>query len=312
MPHTVTPARGTLPLVSVVISCYNSGTFLAETLASVMAQTYANTEIIVVDDGSSDGTAAIAQSFPVTYLHQQNQGVSAARNLGVTHSRGVYTLFLDHDDRLLPDAIATGVDLLEKHPECSMTVGEHRYIAADGTVLGRSTKNSAERPLYLRLLEHNFIETPCSVLHRRSALPVPGVFDNSVQGAEDYGLYLRLARESEPIVHSALVADYRLHDGSLSRNAERMMLASYRVLQLELPHLKGDPEKLCHHQRGILFVQRRYGRQLARELIRRGRLTDPELKRKRRVLRRHYLLGFFAVTLSRLIPARVLNWSTSW
>ena len=295
-----------LPLVSVVLSCYNSARYLAETLASVVAQTYPNTEIIVVDDGSSDGTAGIAQAYPVTYLHQRNQGVSAARNLGLSHSRGAYLLFLDHDDRLLPGAIATGVDLLEQHPECSMAVGEHRYIAADGTVLGQSTKSGTEQPHYLRLLEHNFIETPCSVLHRRSALPMPGVFDNSVQGAEDYELYLRIARQSELMLHASLVADYRLHDASLSRNAERMMLATYRVLQLELPYVKGSRTKLRHHQRGILFVQRLYGRQLARELIQRGRAFGPDVKRKRKLLRRHYLLGFIAVTLSRFLPARLL------
>ncbi len=89
-----------MPLVSVVISCYNSAQYLAETLTSVAKQTYPRIEVIVVDDGSSDATAAIAQSFPVTYLHQANQGVSTARNTGILHCRGKYIQFLDHDDRL--------------------------------------------------------------------------------------------------------------------------------------------------------------------------------------------------------------------
>ena len=91
------------PLVSVVIPCYNSARYLGETIESVLAQTYARVEVIVVDDGSTDATPKIAQSYPVQYVYQTNRGISAARNAGVVHSRGKYVQFLDHDDRLLPD-----------------------------------------------------------------------------------------------------------------------------------------------------------------------------------------------------------------
>src|SRR5271169_5477752 len=85
------------PLVSVVIPCYNSARYLAETIQSILAQTYPQVEIIVVDDGSTDATPKIAQSYPVQYVHQTNRGISAARNTGVVHSRGKYVQFLDHD-----------------------------------------------------------------------------------------------------------------------------------------------------------------------------------------------------------------------
>src|SRR5271155_3793457 len=78
------------PLASVVITCYNSARYLAETLTSVVTQTYPNIEIILVDDGSTDTTASIAQSFPVTYLRQKNQGVSVARSTGFSHCHGEY------------------------------------------------------------------------------------------------------------------------------------------------------------------------------------------------------------------------------
>ncbi len=298
--------RVTEPLVSVVITCYNSARYLAETLASVVAQTHPRIEIIVVDDGSSDNTASIAQSYPVTYLHQQNQGVSAARNNGILHCRGEYVQFLDHDDRLLPQAIEIGVSLLERHPACAMAVGEHRYIAADGTALGYSSKRSVGRNHYLALLQHNFIESPCSVLHRRSTLPINGVFDNSVQGAEDYELYLRIARQGELILHEAVVAEYRLHNGSLSRDGERMILVTHRVLQMELPYVRGDRKKLRQHDRGCLFARRLFGRRLTRELLRCAGLPVPEAQRKLELLRRYYPLGFVAVALSRLLPARLL------
>jgi glycosyltransferase involved in cell wall biosynthesis len=297
----------TVPLVSVVVTCYNSARYLAEAVTSALAQTYAKIEIIVVDDGSSDSTATIAQNYPVTYVYQENQGVSAARNTGLCHSQGKYVLFLDHDDRLLPNAIEVGVGLLEQHPECAMAVGEHRYIGANGTALGRSNKYAVGRNHYLMLLKHNFIETPCSVLHRRSALPKTGVFDKSVNGAEDYELYLRIARHSKFIVHGTIVSEYRLHDSSLSRDAERMMVASYRVLQMELPHLQGDRMKLRQRDRGVRFVQRYFGRRLAGELIRKSWLTNRDKRRKLKILRTHYFAGFVVVTVSRLLPARLLN-----
>jgi glycosyltransferase involved in cell wall biosynthesis len=296
----------TTPLVSVVITCYNSARYLAEALTSALTQTYPRIEIIVVDDGSSDNTASIAQSYPVTYLHQQNRGVSAARNRGILHCRGKYIQFLDHDDRLLPEAIEIGVSILERHPACSMAVGEHRYIGIDGTPLGYSRKRAVGHDHYLALLQNNFIETPCSVLHRRSALPATGVFDSTVQGAEDYELYLRVARQSELYLHEAVVAEYRLHSGSLSRDGERMILVTHRVLQMELPYLRGDRQKLRQHDRGRLFARRHFGRRLTRELLRGAWLPIPDAQRKLKLLRSYYPLGFVAVALSRLLPARLL------
>ena len=87
-------------LVSVIIPCYNQAHFLDEAIESVLAQTYSNREIIVVDDGSTDNTATVARCHsPVGYIYQENAGPSAARNTGVKESRGEYLVFLDADDR---------------------------------------------------------------------------------------------------------------------------------------------------------------------------------------------------------------------
>jgi glycosyltransferase involved in cell wall biosynthesis len=243
----------------------------------------------------------------VSYLSQENQGVSVARNAGFLRCRGEYVQFLDHDDRLLPEAIETGVRLLARHPEYAMAIGEHRYIGQDGVTLGYSSKHVVGRNHYLELLEHNFIESPCSVLHRRAALPSTGVFNESVRGAEDYELYLRIARKGKLIVHEAVVAEYRQHDASLSRDAELMILETCRVLQMELPYLKGNWKKLRQHDRGHQFLRRHFGRRLTRELIRSGWLTIPEAQRKLKLLRQYYPLGFVAVALTRLLPSRLLH-----
>lgn len=295
------------PLVSVVIPCYNAARYLAEAVDSVRAQTYPNIEIVVVDDGSSDDTAAVARTLPVEYVYQENRGVSAARNNGIRHSHGKYVLFLDNDDRLLPRAVEIGVKLLEEHPECAMAVGEHRYIAADGTPLGSSTKHATGRDHYQMLLEHNFVETPCSALHRRDSLTATGLFDETLTGGEDHELYLRIARQGPLIAHDKEVSEYRLHGTSSSRNAESMLEEACRVLEMELPYLNGDRQKLRARAKGVRFMQRHYGRRLTREIMSAQRLMDPESRRKLDLLRRNYMIGFAAVLCSRLLPQRVVH-----
>jgi glycosyltransferase involved in cell wall biosynthesis len=291
----------------VVITCYNSNRYLAETIESALLQTYPRIEIIVVDDGSTDETAQIARCYPVNYIYQTNRGISAARNTGIRHCQGEYVQFLDHDDRLLPRAVETGVKLLEEHPECAHAVGEHWYIGANGRAIGYSNKRAAGRDHYLMLLEHNFIETPCSALHRRSGIALTGGFDESLKGAEDLEFYLRTARQSTWVAHEAPVSEYRLHDSSMSRDAERMLEVSYRVLEMELPYLQGDPKKLRAHRRGVKFVERQYGRRLTRELLGSGSLTTAGNQRKLKLLRRHYPLGFAAVLVCQFLHPKLLN-----
>src|SRR5215204_1671374 len=102
------------PLVSVVIPCYKQAHFLGEAIESVLAQSYPNFEIIVVDDGSPDNTSEVAASYPrVRLVRQENQGLSAARNSGLSRSEGEYVVFLDADDRLLPGALQVGLECLE-------------------------------------------------------------------------------------------------------------------------------------------------------------------------------------------------------
>ena len=108
-----------------------------------------------------------------------------------------------------------------------MAVGEHRYIRGRRNDTGLLDQARCRgQSLSGSVASTNFIESPCSVLHRRSGLPATGFFDETVQGAEDYELYLRIARHSELILHESVVAEYRLHNDSLSRDGERMMLAT--------------------------------------------------------------------------------------
>src|SRR5215208_7256201 len=146
------------PLVSVVIPCYNQAHFLGEAIESVLAQSHPNFEIIVVDDGSPDDTSEVAEHYPeVRLVRQENQGLSAARNAGLARSEGEYVVFLDADDRLLPEALKTGVECLEAHPECAYVYGHFRVIASDGSFLKHRKQLIVGKDRYVGLLWCNYI-----------------------------------------------------------------------------------------------------------------------------------------------------------
>src|SRR5262247_1452486 len=116
--------------VSVVIPCFNQGDFLGDAITSAMTQDGVLAEIIVVDDGSTDDTREVAAAFPdARYIHQENAGLSAAPDTGLSVATGEFVVFLDSDDRLLPGALAAGVAALSQHPEAALAYG--RYVNID-------------------------------------------------------------------------------------------------------------------------------------------------------------------------------------
>jgi len=123
-------------LVTVVIPCYNQARFLGEAIESVLAQSYRNFEVIVVDDGSTDKTSEVAGRYEgVRLIRQENKGLAGARNSGLAKSQGEYVVFLDADDRLLPKALEVGLGCFDSHPECALVSGHTRFINADGSLL---------------------------------------------------------------------------------------------------------------------------------------------------------------------------------
>src|SRR5215208_7052146 len=120
-------------LVSVVIPCYNQAHFLGEAIESVLAQSYKDFEIVVVDDGSPDDTSEVASRYEeVRLIRQKNSGLAGARNRGLAEAEGAYVVFLDSDDRLMPEALEVGVRELASHPECAFVCGTLTYISVEG------------------------------------------------------------------------------------------------------------------------------------------------------------------------------------
>lgn len=124
------------PLVSVLIGTYNAEHFIAETLESVLGQTYPNVEIVVVDDGSRDNTWAVLESFGtrIRALRQPNGGIAAARNAGLRAARGHLIALMDHDDLCEPDRVATQVEILRRHPEVVLCSSEFSAFDANGPI----------------------------------------------------------------------------------------------------------------------------------------------------------------------------------
>jgi glycosyltransferase involved in cell wall biosynthesis len=281
-------------LVSIVIPCYNQAAFLGQAIESVLAQTHRNFEIVVVDDGSTDTSMAVARRYEgVRCISQSNQGQGAARNEGLRHVRGTYIVFLDSDDRLLPHALEVGLQCLVPHRECALAAGRCVYIGPDSVRRPTSYARVVDRNHYLNLLISNYIWMPGTAMFRTAVVRQMGGFKTTVSGAEDYDLYLRVARNHRIWCHDQIIAEYRQHDTSTSRNRTLMLRSSLNVLRAQRQWSKPDARATRALCKGIRKMQKVYGEQLMRAVrkhvrAREWRQAIPELL----VLLQYYPSGF--------------------
>lgn len=216
--------------VAVVVTTYDDADFLRDALISVLAQQRAPSEIIVVDDGSEASPAHILEDFPqAVLLRKENGGLASARNLGLRTARSRFIAFLDADDRLLPNALAAGLNCFAARPDAEMVYGGHRRIRADGTAAGPDNYTAIGDDAYCSLLAANCIGMHAAVLYRRDTLVALGGFDERLLRCEDYDLYLRLARQHSIASHPEIVAEYRWHGRNMSRDTAEMLRAALAV-----------------------------------------------------------------------------------
>ena len=188
------------PTVSVIIPTYNRARYLTGGVGSVVAQDYGDREIIVVDDGSTDGTPAVAAGLgsAVRYVRQENRGPAAARNCGIRASRGRYIAFLDSDDLFLPGKLSAQVRAFEERPEAGLVYTGCRLIDEDGHPLQERYGAYLFGWVYHDLVFGECLPTP-SVMVRRDVLDRVGGFEENMRWAEDLDLWRRVARHY-PIV----------------------------------------------------------------------------------------------------------------
>jgi glycosyltransferase involved in cell wall biosynthesis len=268
------------PAVAVVIPCFNQAHYLAEAIESVLGQTRLPAELVVVDDGCEDNSYEVAGRYErVSRMRQSNRGVAAARNAGWRATAAEYLVFLDADDRLLPEALEIGTSALERRPQVALVSGVSRDIDGGGRVLPGLRQPLVSQDHYVRLLEDCFIWSGSSIVYRRSALEAVGGFDEGLDAADDYDLYLRLARRFPIFCHGAVVTEYRRHGTNTTRNAAVVLSSQLEVQrqQRRRVHDRLEREAL---RRGIDKTRREHGRALAEQIG-----EDWRQGRRRRALR---------------------------
>ncbi|SMC87501.1 Glycosyl transferase family 2 [Desulfocicer vacuolatum DSM 3385] len=220
------------PLVTAIIPTFNRGWCLAEAVTSVINQKYPAMEIIVVDDGSTDNTLKLLEPYmdSITLLHQENKGVSAARNLGIKHSTGDFLAFLDSDDLWTPDKTACQVDFFQHHSRAMICQTEEIWIRKGKRVNPKFKHKKPSGMIFEPSLKLCLV-SPSAVMMRRDFFEIKGYFDETLPACEDYDLWLRTATDM-PIylVDQPCTIKHGGHGDQLSSSHS---LDKYRIQSIE-------------------------------------------------------------------------------
>jgi glycosyltransferase involved in cell wall biosynthesis len=221
-----------MPEVSIVIPTYNSAAYLLEAVNSVLAQTFQDLEVIVIDDGSTDNTEAAMSQFgpPVRYLRQSNGGVAVARNRGIEESRGRYVAFLDADDTWLPNKLERQFEAFKKSDN-KVCYTAFTVVDSDLTPIRIAHSQRRGKTLEDLLLRGNIVGSICTVLCERALLQGVGGFDSSLSQCADWDMWVRLAARTDFLYVDEPLVTYRQHASNMSRNAPLLEHDSLRVLE---------------------------------------------------------------------------------
>ena len=217
------------PLLSVVIPVFNGERLLREAVQSVLAQKYSPLEIIIVDDGSTDGTATVARSFPETvrYLHQANQGPAAARNRGIERAQGGLVAFADADDLWPPAKLELQVPYLLNDATIEIVMGRIQQVLLTRTDDGQTQAEEFAEPAFSVNLG--------SAVIRKSVFDRVGLFDETMRYSEDVDWFMR-AREGGAAIMTidAVTLFYRQHEQNITRGKSTSELNVLKALKKSL------------------------------------------------------------------------------
>ena len=215
-------------LVSVIVPAFNPGAYLVEAVESVLAQTVADWELIVVDDGSTACFPDLGADARIRIVRQPNGGPASARNRGIDLARGEFVAFLDADDLWLPTKLAHQLDLMVSHPQFALCATQFRHVDATGTEGAIGYGRPMSRP---DLLATGDGICTSSVMVRSSAL-AGRYFRADLTPAEDFDLWLRLSGEAQEGFVPTVEVLYRHHDSNLTLNYSSTWRAVQRVYRL--------------------------------------------------------------------------------
>jgi glycosyltransferase involved in cell wall biosynthesis len=228
-----------MPLVDIIIPSYNAAKFLPAAIESVLAQTFGDWRIVLVDDGSTDDTAEVVAGFAerlgerLKYIKKDNGGLPAARNTAIANSSAEFLALLDADDVWLPDRLAESMKSFEGRPQVGLSYGLISRIDQNGVVLdtfagnARFAEGRIAPYIYMRK-----VQLPCPTMtFRRACVDEVGVFDETMRATEDRDLWVRIALRYEVAVVPKVIAYYRSSSESMSTDPERMLKAQMQFIE---------------------------------------------------------------------------------
>lgn len=220
-----------MPKISVCISTYNRKDYLSQTIASVLKQNYKDYEVIIVDDGSTDGTEEMIKEgqYPVRYYKQENAGDAAAKNRMIQLAEGEYITFIDSDDLFFEDSLERMIDALKGCEENTIAYGGYIRIDENGVPCGRCKRTLRSGKITEKLFETIMVHN-CGTLYPKDVLASSGGYDTSLKGCYDLRLNLRLSQKFEFIALKEPVFQRRRHSSNLSVMSVGSCLTELKVL----------------------------------------------------------------------------------
>jgi glycosyltransferase involved in cell wall biosynthesis len=248
------------PLVSIVVACHNRAHLLPRTMESIFAQLYRPVEIVVVDDGSTDETPKLMETYgdKIRYIRQQNQGAAVARTTGGRLAKGEFIAFQDDDDLMVPDRIRYLMNGFKQSPKAILSVGDYAYLDSDGNLTGEKSRfqiyNGLTDPEYKPILIEDGYEAvlwprltplPHTTLFRRKDGEAIGWFDpNFSHACSDTDFFARLGRLGSIIFVPQIVSLYRTGHTSIWHNKEMALFSRLLLFEKHLQSIGNNHHAL--------------------------------------------------------------------
>ena len=245
-----------MPTVSVICIVYNSMAYLPETVASVLAQTLTDFELIIVDDGSSDNVAewvSVLTDGRIKLVSQANQGISGARNTGIQHARSEYLAFLDGDDLWEPTKLEQQVAVLAAQPEVGLVHTYVELVEQDGSRTNRVVKENASGNVLAQVLVKNPIVTGSVPMVRHNCFEKVGVFDPDLSFSEDWEMWARIAANYQFAVVKQPLTLYRVHAASASSKYQHLIPQVDTIIDKVFEHAPPKYGKLKKKSYGVFY-----------------------------------------------------------
>lgn len=282
-----------MPAVSIITPVYNAADVIAQTIESALVQTWTDREMIIIDDGSTDGSGEIVKGFGgmVRYHRIENSGVASARNRGIALAAGRYIALLDHDDLWAPTKLEQQVAVMERRPEVGLVITDVAHLDHAGNPMGIIGAGYNPTETFARLFVRGYVPTPSAALIRRSVLDAVGGFDERFHsaGLDDQELWTRIAAHCD-IANVPEPLTY--HRNRELKPAEIAVRHRSLLIELLLRRFGDDPER----HRFLLREQAAYLADLGKLQVRDGDLAKGRAS--------------FMQALSLSLGAR--SWKTAW